>query len=159
MKPTGWMTCLALLLAPAVAGAEGLHFAQHGFSIAAPQGDPTNEMQQVVMMMLPVVEGFASNVNVQVQAYPDTMDAYLKLSRDQFAQAGIKVLTEKKLSAESAILEYAGPLQGRELHWYARVMRSKQKGKIVLATATAPAGQWAKVGPKLKASVDSLKIE
>lgn len=146
--------CTSLLLAAGVAtaaGADRLLFRNHGFSIAAPE---TTELPaQSLMLFLPASEGFAPNVNVQLQPYAGTVEEYVQLSLKQFEAAKLDV-TEPKIAGGVATFEYAGTLQGKSLHWYARTF--KQGGHIYLATATATEGQWSKVQAALRASVDSF---
>ena len=107
------------------------------------------------MMFLPAVDGFAANVNVQIQPYPGTIQDYVALSVKQCDTAGFKVLQQKATEKAAAVIEYTGQMQGRQLHWYARA--EKSAGKVYIATATAADEQWSKLAPQLKAVVDSLR--
>jgi len=101
---------------------EKLRFKEAGFSIA-PLEERSKGPVQVLMMFLPASEGFAPNVNVQIQPFADGVDAYASLSRAQFKNAGLKVLSEKKRDGASVTFEYGGSLQGKSLHWYARAVK------------------------------------
>jgi hypothetical protein len=109
------------------------------------------------MMFLPVADGFAASVNVQIQPYGSTIDDYLALSVRQCETAGFKLLQQKNTDKSVAMLEYSGEMQGRLLHWYARA--EKSAGKVYLVTATAADEQWSKVAPQLKACVDSFRCD
>ena len=127
-----------------------LTFKEAGFSIA-----PLKEPALFLIMSLPASDGFAPNVNVNIQSYTEGIDAYMSLSKQQFKDAGIKVLSESKTNKSAVTFEYSGLLSGKPLHWYARAV---QKGEtIYLITATATEAQWAKVAAKLKACVDSFE--
>jgi hypothetical protein len=104
-----------------------------------------------------VADGFAANVNVQIQTYVSTIDDYLALSVRQCGTAGFKLLQQKTIDKSVAVLEYTGEMQGRLLHWYARA--EKSAGKVYLVTATAADEQWSKVAPQLKACVDSFRCD
>lgn len=149
------------LLAPSSARAdEPLRFKAHGFSIQPlPSKGGAQASAQVLLMAMPAEGGFAPNVNVQVQAYAEGIDAYVKLSKSQFLQLGIKLIADKKLGADAVSFEYTGPMQGRELHWFAKAFQAKGKPLIYLVTATATAEQWPSVGPTLKANVESFKLD
>jgi hypothetical protein len=134
--------------------AEKLTFKKAGFSIA-PLDEPQKGPAQVLMIYLPASDGFAPNVNVQIQPYVDDMDAYVALSLTQFKDAGLKVLSESKANKLVATFEYSGPFKGMSLHWYAKAVQ--KDGAIYLTTATATEDQWAKVVVKLKACVDSFE--
>ncbi len=107
-------------------------------------------------MVLPASGGFAANVNVQIQPYPGALDGYISLSQGQFRQAGLTVLNQRKEGPSEWVVEYAGQMAGRSLHWYARA--KLKPGKIYLATATASKEQWPSVSAKLKTCVDSLEV-
>ncbi|HPO90451.1 MAG TPA: hypothetical protein P5239_02485 [Victivallales bacterium] len=67
------------------------------------------------MMFLPASDGFAPNINVQIQIYSGTIEDYEKLSMDQFKQFKFNVIKSKQ-TGESIIFEYAGGMQGIKLH-------------------------------------------
>lgn len=148
----------AALFLPALASADEdrLRFKANGYSIAPLEGMTEQAVYQSLMMFLPLSEGFTPNVNVQIQAFDGGIEEYVSLSRQQFEMAGLKLLHEK-FSGSTVVLEYAGPFQGREMHWYARAVEAR--GKIYLVTATATESQWGSVGAQLKANVDSFRIE
>ena len=131
-----------------------LTFGEHGFAIDPPAGHDYAQVQQVVMLMLPAVDGFSANVNVQVQPFKGTMDEYVRVSLDQFKTNGVKVVAEKH-DGKSAMIEYTGPYGGRPLHWYSRVFFGKNG--VMLATATASETQWPRLSAVLRQSVDSLR--
>lgn len=146
---------LALALSAGVAQAdEPLVFAEHGFSIRPLKGKSAAATQQVLTMTMPASEGFAPNVNVQVQPFDGTLDDYMKISREQFKAMGIKMVQEKR-EGKAIILEYTGTMKGMPLHWYARAVQAQ--GKIFLTTATAAESQWAGVAAQLKECVASFK--
>jgi hypothetical protein len=133
-----------------------LHFPGSGFSITPLEDEEAGEPRQVLMMFLAPRDGFASNVNVQMQPWPGSFDAYAKLSENQFKQMGWKVLDESS-TEDSRQWEYTGHLQGMEMHFYSRACK---RGEIVyLATGTALASNWEKDKQTLKACVDSFKLE
>jgi hypothetical protein len=136
--------------------AERLVFKKAGFSIDLLDTDLKDASAQVIVMSMPPEEGFASNVNVQVQSYEGSLDDYLNLSKQQFLTMSLKVLTERKSDNSTVTLEYSGTLHGKELHWYAKIMRSDSR--IYLATATALESKWKQHAAELKACVDSLRL-
>lgn len=153
MKKLLAVTAVCLCVSVALGGqpSNKLTFKSEGYSIA-----PLAEGQKGTMMFLPATDGFAPNVNIQVQGYENGIDAYAALSRQQFKDAGLKVLSERKVSNTTVVFEYSGQLGGRTLHWYARAV---QKGaSVYLVTATATDSQWANVALKLKACVDSFEL-
>jgi hypothetical protein len=140
--------------ADTAAGGRAIGFAEHGFTIEPPVGHDPTQMQQVVTMMLPGGNGFAPNVNVQVQPFHGTIEEYLNVSKDQFKSGGITLLSEKH-DARTATIEYMGTMQGQPLHWYARAFLAKNG--LVLATGTALESQWKSASAALRKSVDSLR--
>lgn len=146
-----------LVLSPAPADEPNkgmLDFPLHGFTIE-PLEELSEATSQVLSMTLPVEEGFSANINVRVESYPQGIQKYIELSREQFKQHNFEVLNEVA-AKESVVFEYKGTLLGREMHWYAKAVQKKDK--IYLTTGTAKESQWQKLGPKLKKVVDSFKM-
>ena len=108
-------------------------------------------------MTLTPTDGFSGNVNVQIQPYAGTLAEYVTLSLEQFKAGKLTVLDQRTLSKSVAIIEYTGKLQGRSLHWYARL--ELFNGNIYLATATSLETQWTKESSQLKACIDSLRCD
>jgi hypothetical protein len=158
MKIPGLVVLSAILVASGfVAEPESrFHFRANGFSIAPLEGVSENVPYQAVMMFLPVTEAFAPNVNVQIQPYDGTIKDFASLSQQQFKACGFTVLSEN-VSSTTVVWEYSGTFQGHRLHWYARAVQNKNK--VYLVTATATESQWKTVSTKLRACVDSFKIE
>lgn len=151
----------SLFLATAVSHAQStnrLRFSVAGFSIASLEIAPGGKTpQQALIMCLPASDGFAPNVNVQIQPFADTIEAYVKVSLEQFTKAGLKLTEQKPLSKSAVLLEYGGEMQGKTLHFYARAEKSGDN--VYLVTATATEEQWARTSTQLKACVDSFRCE
>jgi hypothetical protein len=150
-------TVLALLGGVAQAAGDELKFAEHGFSIKPLKGHNAKAMQQVLTLSLSPSDGFAPNVNVQVQPFTGTMEEYLDISRNDFQKLGFTTI-QVKIEGNVAVLEYSGslPKVPMALHWYARAVQAP--GKVYLVTGTAAETQWAQAGAAIKECVDSLKI-
>jgi len=152
---------LAVLLAAspglAAAGDARLHFPVNGFSIAPLESAWDDTPVQTIAMTLRKIDGFAPNVNVQVQPYASSLADYLALTRRQLTSVGIELLAEPEIDGSRLRLEYAGSLRGRDLHWYGVAIQDGSR--VVLATATALESQWAESGAKLKEVVDSLRVD
>jgi hypothetical protein len=159
MIKTSFAILLATLtIAVAADSTNRLHFPAAGFSVAALDAAPGEATCQTLMMFLPVKDGFAPNVNVQIQQpYEGTIEDYTKLTLGQFKEAKLKVLDRKPLGKSAALFEYTGEMQGHPLHWYARAVKSGNK--IYLITATDTAANWQKDADQLRACVDSFRVE
>jgi hypothetical protein len=107
-------------------------------------------------MLLPASDGFAPNVNVQIQALNGTFKEYTATSASQFKSLNLTVVSEK-ITPTSATWEYSGTLQGRQLHFYSKAELGQ--GKVYLVTATAAESGWGAAAAKLKACVDSFQLE
>ena len=140
----------------AVAAESRPQFPINGFSIAPLEGTSDAGPYQGVIMMLPPSEGFAPNVNVQIQPYKGTLKEFTELSVKQFKDFGLTILKEDA-TATAITWEYTGPFQGHQLHWYAKAIQGR--GRIYLVTATALESQWESVSGKLKDCVNSFKLE
>ena len=84
---------IALLSINSLAFAETAKFNESGFSIDILDEQPGNAGSQPLQMLLPAVNGFSANVNVQIQPYPGTLVEYKNLSEAQFVQLGLKTIT------------------------------------------------------------------
>ena len=125
---------------------------RNGFSIV-PLDEPVTGI--VLMTSLQATDGFAPNVNVIIQAYPGTLDEYLAMSKGEMDSVKLKLITTRRLNANTVTLEYSGQMQSRSLHWYSKAVW--KLGTVYLTTATATEAQWTKVSGKLVACVDSFE--
>jgi hypothetical protein len=134
--------------------AEKLVFPNNGFAIS-PLDEAGGGSNVVLMMFLPPSGGLAPNVNVIREVYSGALEEYINASHSQLEARGLTVISVTRKSERSAVFEYTGPMEGRDLHWYAKVAQGK--GTVHVSTATASAEQWQGVSGKLKACVDSLE--
>jgi len=150
---------LAMLIGPATAGesTNRICFPLAGFTIAPLDTPPGESTQQSLIMFLPVTDGFAANVNVQIQAYTGTIEDYVALTVKQFKSTGMKLLQQKGPAKSVVMFEFTGEVQGRPLHWYARA--EKSGSSVYLVTATAAPSQWNREAARLKSCVDSFRCE
>lgn len=144
----------AFAIASAAERPDRLVFKEAGFAIRPLAENPGEGGTRVLIMAMTPKNGFASNVNVHVQPYADSLEDYIKLSKKQFTQSGLKVIKESKPTKNSVIFEYTGSMQGKDLHYYARVIHAK--GRVFLATATALESSWLADSEELRSCVDSL---
>ena len=151
-----FLTTIALSMSAADSTVR-LRFPVTGFSIAPLEVAPGDKTCQALVMFLPATGDFAGNVNVQIQPYSGTIEEYTTLTLNQFKNASVKVIEQRKTGKSGVVFEYNGELQGRALHWYARA--EKTGGHVYLATATATEEEWAGQGAKLRNCVDSLRCE
>ncbi|MFC3679469.1 hypothetical protein [Bacterioplanoides pacificum] len=107
MKAMVLMVCLALIGHTTLA-AEA-HFEQAGFSIKLLDTSSASQNFQPLQMFLPAVNGFAANVNVQLQFYSDSLQAYQALSESQFKQFGM-TLVRSELKQDILWFEYRGAI-------------------------------------------------
>jgi len=133
-----------------------LNFPNVGFRINALDEPAAEGTNTCLVMALPASQGFVANINVNVQHYDKTMADYIELSKKQFSTMGFKLLSEKTPAENEWTIEYTGDLQGRKMHWYARMVLFK--GQVYQATGSALEGQWSALSEKLKDCVTSLEI-
>ena len=106
---------------------------------------------------MPASQGFAANVNVQLQPFTRSIEEYKEITLNQFKAGNMKVIGAKVAGNSELALEYSGQYQTQALHWYARALKSGER--IYLVTATGREQQWAEQGPQLKRCVDSFTCE
>jgi hypothetical protein len=133
----------------------------YGFSIVPPAFPKAEKAAggQAAMFFAPVRSGFATNLNVIVQAAKMSIDEYVELSKGQFEQLKLKAVSEKRLKVsgrDAAMFEYEGKTQGKEMKWMALAVADGDR--IVLATGTALAEDYEAVSKEFKASLESFKI-
>ena len=129
----------------------------YGFQLDGLEAQPVDVPTSAVMTFLPVTDGFAPNINVQIQPYAGAMKDYVDMSKQQFVAMKWKVVSEKAIGDNEWVAEYAGPLQGNDLHFYARAL--SKNGKVYLVTGTAKESQWSAVGGTIRKHVDSFKLK
>lgn len=158
MKPTVWtfligVAGLALLVAadsPSV-----LHFPLHGISINALEAPSADSPSMLLTMALPVTDAFAPNVSVMSEPSPGSIDDYIASSKKEYVKSNLTIITVNKLDADNVILEYTGPVENRQLHFYSKA--SHRGSEIIVATGICTEKQWADAGAKLRGCVDSLQ--
>ena len=155
-----FLTLIAFVFVPSVLMAQDdeqrLYFPMVGYSIAPLQDEVGETPYQSIIMFLNASDGFAPNVNIQVQPFEDPFKDYVALSKEQFKQLNFSVIKEE-MKEDSATWEYAGTVGPNQLHFY--VVAKMKDGKVFLATASAKESQWKTVSEKMKACVDSFRFE
>jgi hypothetical protein len=149
---------LLFCMAEAPAPDAALHFPKSGFSIKPLEASaPSDAVYQCVSLFLPVQDGIAPNVNVQIQPFADTIDTFMLISNQQFAQLKFKLLQNKKIDSSTAVFEYTGSISGKEFHWYSKAV--KEGDKVYLAAAIGTPKSWPKISAQLISCVDSLQLD
>jgi len=143
-------------LAPATAAT--IDLPQYGFTIEALDASPSSTTATFALItFLPPTEGFAPNINVNIQPYVGGIAGFITASKDQFNQMNWIIVAEKQSGENEWNVEYTGPMQGNDLHFYARAIASN--GKVYLVTATSKKTQWEGVSGVLRKAVDGFKTK
>jgi hypothetical protein len=151
------ISCFLILLACSVLFADDKYVNETlGFEISSPTPGAISGTYQSAIFYLPAVDGFAANVNVQMQDFTGTIDQYKTVSEAQFKAAGIKVLNSKTDQGVLTI-EYQGKMGNYDLHWYAKAYQKAER--VYLVTATALQTHWDEQGPALIRSVNTFKLK
>ncbi len=152
----GAALCSAAILTPVTAAT--IDLPQYGFTIEALDAPPSATAATTALMsFLPVSDGFAPNINVNIQPYSGNITSYITLSKDQFKKMNWVIATEKQNGESEWVVEYTGPMQGNDLHFYARAVSNG--GKVYLVTATAKESQWKSASGILRKNVDAFKTK
>lgn len=131
---------------------------QYGFSIEALDAAPSRAAATTALMtFLPPSEGFAPNINVNIQPYSGDIASYAAMSKGQFETMKCTVVSEKQVGGNEWVVEYTGSMQGSGLHFYARAI--SKSGKVYLVTGTAKETQWSAVSELLRKHVDSFQVK
>jgi hypothetical protein len=135
---------LAILAAPlAVADPASASFVDpiHRFSVEVPALGAPDVAPAVGRLVVagPMIDGFATNCNVQVQ-YPGMGHAeFIALSLQQFSAAGFPVVANEAVEVSglpAARMEYRGSVGGQALRFLALVVTDAER--VVMLTCTAP---------------------
>lgn len=118
--------------------------------------EATDKPGQILFMYLPASESFAPNINVLSQNYTGTIKEYLDITNEELKKYNLKII-KSKITEDSILIEYAGKMEGKELHFYA--MAYKKNDLIYLATGTSLETQWATVSKKIIPIIDSFKLK
>ncbi|MCC5880168.1 MAG: hypothetical protein JJU03_09790 [Idiomarina sp.] len=128
--------------------------ANNDFSITPPDY-PREVGGQIFQYFLPAADGFAANVNMQIQPFEGDLDAYANISEQQFEQLGFEVVDVSRGDNE-LLYEYRGEMQGTMFHWYSRVIRDGIYYYVV--TATSLDQRWETERDQLTESVHSFSL-
>lgn len=131
-------------------------FNQAGFSINVLDSETSNAGSQPLMMMMPALNGFSANVNVQIQPYPGSVKDYKKLSEAQFVQMGLKTISSSE-NGNEIHWEYSGNINGKKMHFYSKAI--KVGNLFYLATGTDLEVNWAQTSKKIKSVINSFSTK
>jgi hypothetical protein len=156
MKTT--IACLLILLACSALFADDKYVNETlGFELSSPVPASFSGVYQSCMFYLPAADGFAANVNIQIQDFTGTMDQYKSISEAQFKQAGIAILSSR-IDQGVFTIEYQGKMgTPNEFHWFAKAY--KKADHIYLVTATALQKHWNDQGSTLVKSVNTFRLK
>jgi len=169
MKMRQIATAVGLLLAGTLAGAQAPAPRQpnyidstYGYSFAAPAFPPAGAGQPAVPVIVagPTVDGFASNVNVNIQQMATTRQGYIDLSLGQLRQLGFKIHTTKEVTVsgkDGIRFDYEGKLGSRDLHCLALAVIEKER--VILVTCTALTTAYKAIEPEFQACLDSFRLK
>ena len=138
-------------------GAAAIELPLYGFQIDALDAAPdSSSPTTVIQTFLPATDGFAPNINVQIQPYTGTMKDFATTSKSEFEQMKWKVVSDQQPNDNEWNVEYTGSFHNSDLHFYARAVSAN--GKVYLITATAKESQWSTVGDTLRKHLESFKL-
>jgi hypothetical protein len=138
-------------------GAATIELPLYGFQMDALDAAPdSSSPTTVIQTFLPATDGFAPNINVQIQPYTGTIKDYATTSKGQFEQMKWKVVSDQQPNDNEWNVEYTGSFHGSDLHFLARAVSANQK--VYLITATAKESQWTTVGDTLRKHLESFKL-
>jgi hypothetical protein len=135
----------------------------YGFVIDAPRfpgAGPTTASTPVLFTGAPVA-GFASNVNVLVQAAKTTRKDLRELSLGQFRELDLKLISERELSVsgrEAIEIEYEGKFPGqKKLHFLS--LSIIDKDRVIVITCTSTPEAFAATEPEFRACLSSFRLK
>ncbi len=126
------------------------------FSINSIGNVQYDSSRRMLIMLLPVSDGFAPNINVSVKEYPDSLKSFADMTEAQFGRVGFKKI-QQSFVTDKVVFEYTGKIQNRLLHWYG--VAQKKGGNMFVVTATAGESQWKNVSGELLRCVRSFRLK
>jgi hypothetical protein len=152
-----FVTALVALAICSPSGAATIELPLYGFQMDALDAAPdASSPTTVIQTFLPATDGFAPNINVQIQPYTGTMQDYATTTKNQFEQMKWKVVSDQQPNDHEWDVEYTGSFRGSDLHFYERAVSAN--GKVYLMTATAKESQWPTMGDTLLKHIQSFKV-
>lgn len=131
---------------------------QYGFSIEALDATPSSAAAMTALItFLPPSDGFAPNINVNIQSYTGDIASYAAMSKGQFESMKWTLISEKQVGGNEWAVEYSGLMQGASMHFYARAI--SKSGRVYLVTGTAKEAQWSAVSALLRQHVNSFQVK
>jgi hypothetical protein len=132
----------------------------YGFSIQPPAFPVAEQGNAVPVMLLgPSVNGMASNVNVMIQNVVTTRDAYRKLSLAQMKPLGMKMLSDKDVTAagrDAILMSYEGQAQGRTMQFLS--LSVIDATRVYVITCTASQDSYAAMEKEFQACLNSFSL-
>ena len=128
---------------------------QEGFRIATLEATPEARSHQILIMFLPVDDGYAPSVNIMTQDFDGTLAEYKEITESQFQQLGLNTIINK-IEDDIYIIEYSGVIQGKYLHVYSKA--TQRGSSVYLVTGTAANAQWGKYHDQLIDVVNSFQL-
>jgi hypothetical protein len=134
----------------------------YGYTIETPKfpgAGPTTPGTALIVTG-PAADGFAPNVNVNIQATATTAKAFHDLSVGQFKQLGCKLNSDRqiKVSGRDAVeFDYEGTLGGdKTLRFLSLAVIDKDR--VILVTCTASPESFKTLEAEFRACINSLKL-
>ena len=155
-KSLKWLAAALACVVAAAAVAGTVNFTTPGFSIDALDAPVGNQKQLIMEMFLPATEGFAPNVSVMYMPTNVPFEQFVQISRNQLAPMNLTEIHFENHGDGTAVIEYSGTMQRRELHFYQRLCAVRTG--VYAATGTTLESQWKDVGAQIAKNVDTLKV-
>ncbi len=147
---------LTVLLVSSSLANDVLVMEKYEFSIQPPIAKEVKTYPYLMAMYyLPATGDFSANVNVMKQAFDQPMEAYDKISMQQFEQMKATML-QHKLQENEILYEAQAESNGTAMHFYSRAV--KQGNFVYLVTATGLENHWETQKAELMKSVNSFKL-
>jgi hypothetical protein len=158
MRRMGWILLgglFGMFLLGAADVQQKIHFPMHGFSISPLESPPGGPDGAILTMCLPPSDGYAPSVSVLSQKSPGTIDDCIATSKKWMEKNGLKVINVTKLDDNTATFLFAGKVNGKSLHAYARASRKGDQVMLIVAIATED--QWKTDAAQMQNCVDSFQ--
>ena len=162
MKAT-WFVLVGVVLAIAMpAGATLLRGEMytsgvHRFEMQPPEGDwSAAPAHPIAKFYLPPTDNFTANINVVRESFSGTLEDYEKKAVPMLEKELKAKLLKKEQKPGELLIEYTAKMEGRDLHFIARIVKRDDAAYVV--TGTSLANDWEKQKEAITKSVMTFRL-
>lgn len=129
----------------------------YGIKIKVPvdKSSKAQTLETIATFQLPVADAFSGTVSITRQEYTGPLKTYDDISLSELKKDKAKLL-KHELKENMAVYEYLDKAEGRDVHYFIKVLKSANY--IYIAVAVSLESRWEKEKNELVKSIDSFTL-